>query len=77
MSQFYVAGRNAALLKLGGTLVPVSHEGEEDNQTHQRQAQRNENMLLTGPGVSSNWDRFDDLIQNPAIASDHVRFVGE
>jgi len=77
MIDFYKHGSNAALRKLGGTAVPVSHSDEEDNQTHQRQAQTLENMTMTGPGVSSVWDRFDDLIQNPSIASNHARFVGE
>lgn len=77
MSQFYKAGCRAALQKLAGTPVAVSHEGEDDNQTHQRQAQGIGNMSMTGPGVSSIWDRFDDLIQNPSVASDHVRFIGE
>jgi len=74
IKQAYEAGRRAALAKFAGTRVHVSHEGEADNQTHQRQAQSREDLPHTGPGVSTVWDRFDDKIQNPALVSEQVRF---
>lgn len=70
-------GKGQHAFKFGGTLANVIREDDDDNQTHQRQAQSLENMSMTGPGVSGVWDRFDDRIQNPAVASEHVRFVGE
>ena len=77
------------LNKAAGSRVPVSHStnssadsgNEEDasvsNQTHRRQALSQIDLAKAGPGVDSVWDRHDDLIQNPAVASEHVRFVGE
>lgn len=64
-------------IKTSGTRVGVIHEDENDNQTYQRQAESPIQLMQPGPGVYSVWDQFDSKIQNPAIASDHVRFVGE
>lgn len=74
MNHFYAAGQQRALTTLGlktaEERVPVSHEGDADNETYQRQALTTSEMPNVGPGVSTVWDQFEDRVQNPSVTTD-------